>query len=374
MRLSLDALKSALASYVASANIDLDTLAVTTDNIVGLVDTIGKIYTIEHNVYDKLEELDGEYLSYGKTVEEWAQDMQLPSNWDNDANGDKALKDYTPTYRPVMFSTTLGRKIFATSIPYGNIERAVHNEAQYINVVTEITKKLEDSVALFKYGAKRQLLGELATRALATCDGSTPTLYVASTTILQAGAFYRDGGSPEKFAVSMITNAAAVASTFAQLVAAGDLILLDLVEKIAIPTDTSSAEAFIKSVKNAVEKANDVSEGHSFNGAVLGVEQGLKLYVKQGVMSSVEVDAMAGAFQAEKIALPVEVKVIKDFGNADSDVFAILVDPRGVKLFEGYNATRSNENGYGDRLNIFRHKEFTAHISRNIFVRVFVKP
>lgn len=370
-RLSLDALKNALASYIASAKIDLTTLSVTKDNIVGLVDTIGKIFTLEHSVYDRLPELDGEYLSYGKTVEEWAQDMALPVDFDVDSNGDKALKDYSPTYRPVTFSITLGRKIFPTSIPYGNIERAVHNEGQLIEIVTQITKKLEDAVALWKYGAKRQLLGEVATRAISAM-GTGATTYVASTTVLAAGSYYTNGSGD--YAVSMVTNAASVADTFAQLVAAGKLIKLDLVHEVAIPVDTSTGEAFIKDIKGLVEKANDISEGHSFNGAVIGAEQGLMLYVAQGVMPEVEVDTMAGAFHENKVALPVEVKVVKDFGNASSDVYAILVDKRMVKLFEGYNATRENMNGWGDRLNIFRHLEFTGHISRNAFCCVIKKP
>ena len=47
VRLDLKGLKTAVASYVATAKIDLSTLTITQNNIVGLVDTIGKIWTIE---------------------------------------------------------------------------------------------------------------------------------------------------------------------------------------------------------------------------------------------------------------------------------------------------------------------------------------
>ena len=364
-RASLDTLKSAIATYVASAKIDLDTLSVTKDNIVGLVDTIGKIFTLQHNVYDKLPELDGGTLSFGKTVEEWCQDMSLPVSYDNDSNGDKALKDYSPTYRPVTFSVTLGRKIFPTSIPYGNIERAVHNEGQYIEIVAEITKKLEDAVSAWKYGAKRQVLGEVMTRI----DGlASATTYVASSTALVNGSFYKTTGH---VGVAMKDKAAS-ADTWAQCVAAGDIVELDAMScEIAKPVDTSTGEAFIEEVKKAVEEANDLNEGNSFNGELLGVEEGLVLYVEQGIMPNLEVNTLAGAFHLDKVAIPCEVKVIKDFGNYSGKGYALLMDRRAVKLFEGYNATRENMNGYGDRVNIFRHVEYTAHISRNAFFREF---
>lgn len=364
-RLDLTSLKSALASYVASNKIDLTSLSATTDNIVGLVDTIGKIYTIDTSVYDKLPELDGEYLSFGKTVEEWQQDMTLPVSYDNDSDGNKALKDYTPSYCPVSFSITLGRKIFPTSIPYGNVERAVHNEGQFIEIVAMITKKLEDSVSAWKYGSKRQLLGEVMSRIDSANSTSGSTAYTTNSTALEVGKVYRSG-SPVKYAVAMVSQVAEN-KTFAELIAEGKLVELQMKQEVAIPEDATTGEAFIKAVRNAVEKASDISEGFSFNGNVLGVEQGLILYVKQGVEAVLDVDTMAGAFHLDKVALPVEMKVIKDFGNYSGKGYALLMDRRAVRLFEGYNATRNQENGYGDRLNIFRHVEFTGHISRNAF-------
>lgn len=364
-RLDLSTLKSAIATYVASEKIALTSLSVTTNNIVGMVDTIGKIYTIDTSVYDKLPELDGEYLSFGKTVEEWQQDMTLPVSYDADEDGNKALKNYVPTYRPVSFSITLGRQIFPTSIPYGNIERAVHNEGQFVEVVAMITKKLEDSISSWKYGTKRQLLGEVMSRIDGALSSDGSTAYTQNSTALEVGKVYRSG-SPAKYAVAMLSQSAENKS-FAELISAGKLVELQFKQVVAIPEDTSTGEAFIKAVRNMVEKASDISEGFSFNGNVLGAEEGLILYVKQGVEAVLDVDTMAGAFHLDKVALPVEMKVIKDFGNYSGKGYALLMDRRAVRLFEGYNATRNQENGYGDRLNIFRHVEFTGHISRNAF-------
>lgn len=367
VRLDLKGLKTAVASYVATAKIDLSTLTITQNNIVGLVDTIGKIWTIDTSVYDKLPEFDGEALSFGKTVEEWNQDMSLPQDYNVDEDGSRALKDYTPTYRPVSYSISLGRKVFGASIPYGNIERAVHNEGQFVEVVAMITKKLEDSISLWKYESKRELMGKMID-ACESAMGSGATTYTANTTALVVGNAYTNGSG--KYAVAMLSQNAEN-KTFDQLLTEGKLVELKLIKEVEVPVDTTTGEAFIKAVKEQVEFASDVSEGHSLNGNVLGVEEELGLYFKHGVVPSIEVDTLAGAFQQAQLALGVDSKTIKNFGSTTSTAFAVLLDKRAIRLFEGYNATRSNENGFGDRLNIFRHVEYTGHYSRNAFICVF---
>ena len=63
--------------------------------------------------------------------------------------------------------------------------------------------------------------------------------------------------------------------------------------------------------------------------------------------------------------------VLPDFGNTTSSAFAVLLDNRGMRLHNTYNATRDNQNGEGDFLNIFRHTEDTAFASRNTFIKVY---
>ena len=67
-QLTIPQLKSAINTYVANNKIAQEWNA--TYNIVGLLDTIGKIQTIDQVMSDKLAKFDGEYLSYGKTVED----------------------------------------------------------------------------------------------------------------------------------------------------------------------------------------------------------------------------------------------------------------------------------------------------------------
>ena len=118
-KFSLDELKTKLAGIVTASKLSLATFNVTRDNIVGLVDKIGKIGTID-TVFsiDKLAKFDGEYLSFGKTIEDWYQDLILVSDYDS--TGANALAPNDPTYRPVYYSYTLGRKVIKTTIRNNN--------------------------------------------------------------------------------------------------------------------------------------------------------------------------------------------------------------------------------------------------------------
>ena len=367
--LSLAELKTAVASYVSGSKIANPSFTETRNNIVGLLDKIGKIVQLDTSFFDKLPELDGEELSYGKTVEEYYQDLILAVDYNQDVDGSRALKFYSPTYRPVAYSYSLGKKVIPTSIPNNNIERAVHNEGQFIDIVATQEKRLSDSKAMWKYQVKREMLGKLCDMVETAYSGATA--YVNATTDVVEGTFYKQG-SPAVVCVCVKSHTHAVGDTFATLQADGTLIALNIIEEVAVPEDSTTGEAFIKALKNAVEKAQDVSEGYSLNGNTIGAELGLALYVKQGIMPSLEVDTMAGAFHLEKLNAGVEAKVIKDFGATSSKAYAILMDRRGARLHIDYEAVRENFNGFGDFLNLFSHIESTAFISRNCFVKIFV--
>ena len=371
-KLSLAELKSAVASYVASNKIANPSFVETRNNIVGLLDKIGKITQLDTAFFDKLPELDGEELSFGKTVEEYYQDLIMAVDYNQDVDGSRALKFYSPTYRPVCYSYSLGKKVIPTSIPNNNIERAVHNEGQFVDIIATQEKRLSDSKAMWKYQVKREMIGKLVDLALDAYTNATA--YVKNSTVLAEGTYYKwtDSDSINHTAICVVNQTSAINKDGNELEAEGILIELQMVEEVAIPEDSTTGEAFIKAVKSAVEKAQDVSEGFSLNGNTIGAEMGLALYVKQGVMPSLEVDTMAGAFHLEKLDTGVEAKTIKDFGNTSSKVYAVLADKRFARLHVDYEAVRENFNGFGDFLNLFSHLETTAFISRNCFVKIFV--
>ena len=371
-KLSLPELAAAVASYVGSNKVAYASFTETRNNIVGLLDKIGKIVQLDTNFFDKLPELDGEELSFGKSVEEFYQDLVLAVDYNQDADGSRALKFYSPTYRPVCYNFSLGKKMIATSIPNNNIERAVHNEGQFVDIISTMTKRLADSKALWKYECKRELIGKLCDLAVDAYSNATAYANYADTpTNVSEGTFYKQG-SPAKYAVCVKSKTAASGDTWDTMVAGGYLIPIDFVKEVPVPEDATTGENFIKAIKAKVEQSQDVSEGNSLNGNTIGAEMGLALYVKQGVMPSLEVDTMAGAFHLEKLSTGVEAKVIKDFGSTNSKAYAVLMDNRAIRLHVDYEAVRENFNGAGDFLNLFQHLELTGFISRNAFFTIFV--
>ena len=152
-KLALSLLATFVASYVSQSKIAVDSYTETRDNSVGLLDTLGKIYTNWQNYKDKLLIFDGEELSYGKTIEEWAQDLIMPQT--ADPTGANTLAPHESTYRPVSFSYTLGKVTIPQTIRNNDIERAVHNIAQFSDVIAGKTKAMYDSETLLRYQIKR---------------------------------------------------------------------------------------------------------------------------------------------------------------------------------------------------------------------------
>ena len=369
-KLSYTELKSVIFALVTKAKISNASFVETRDNVVGLLDKIGAIITLDTDYQqDKLYMFDGFYMSFGKTIEEYQQDLILVSDYDSDGAG--ALSPSDPTYRPVDYSYTLGRKKVKSTIRNNNIERAVHFEAQFIDIVAMQYKRIEDSMAVYRYGLKREMLAKL----IALCEepyASTSTFAIS--TAYNVGDYVRKGSSGDDakvFAIVVKPIANTNTHVWADAVSAGELIVVDLIKTLAKPVDTSTGEAFIEQVKKDLEIASDLSEGHSLNGNSLGAVSNLKLIVKQGTIPSLEVSTMAGAFHAEDLAIPADIVVVKDFGSADDKYYAVLMDERGMRLHNTYNATRENFNGEGDFLNVFRHTEDTAYISRNTFVKFY---
>lgn len=377
-KLSISELKSVVALYVVSNKIGVDSFSETRDNTVGLLDVLGKIYTNWQNYADKLGLFDGEELSFGKTIEEWAQDLILPEDFN--ASGSGALAPHESTYRPVSFSYTLGKKTIPQTIRNNDIERAVHNIGQFEDIITGKTKAMYDSETMLRYAIKRQALGVLIERCAGVMDPANADVTLATEGASISGAhsvnevFYVTATSKAYVLVKPIASGAGLTGTTA--IAGGYLIQYKLVTEIAKPVDDSTGEAFIQQVLADAEVASDFSEGYSLNGNCLGgnPEAGLVLVIKQGVMPALKVQTLAGAFHREELAMPAEIVVVPDFGDADDDYYAILVDRRIMRLHNTYRAVRENLNGQGDFLNMFYHTENTAHISRNCFVKVYMVP
>lgn len=322
-KMTINSLKSFASGYVAAAK-QAGTWSGSTNNLFGLVDKIGKIVTLKGDFSDKLPELNGDELPFGKTIEETMIDLVLPTVYGTNGIATEAnattegAKDVIPAYPSIetaAYSYSLGRYKAKITRPYDYIEAGCNNAEQVGNLTGDIMWALESSMSLTRYNLKKYLLGNAITKALAL---STP-----------------------------------------------------LAETIAVPTNTATSEAFIKQVKKDVEEASFAGEGKSLSGALIGASPRLVLYVKKGVMPVVEVDALAGAFHAEDLAIPAEIKIVDDFGGADSKVWGFLVDPRGIKLHNSYRAVRATENADGDFVNFVDHEEDTGFISKHVYMKVY---
>ena len=315
-KMTLAGLTDFVAQYVTAAK-QAGVWADTTDNLLKLIDKIGMQITLDGSFNDKLPELDGNDLPLGRTIEEWFIDLTLPQDFikptDVGFNAEDTLKPYFPTVEDAAYSTTLGRKVIATSEPFNNMERAALTEGDAANMAAKIMERLTNSFTLYTYAQKKQLLGNFATKAVTAGRSAV----------------------------------------------------------IAVPANTDTSEAFIKMIKEDVEAASFASENTSLGGALIGAAPELTLFVKKGVMPTVEVDALAGAFHAENLAIPASIKVVDDFGKADSKIYALLADPRGVKLHRSYHVVRDQINGLGDFVNFFDHSENTGFISKNTFVKAY---
>lgn len=313
-KMTISALQTFVKDYVAAAK-QAGAWAGTTDNLYALLDKVGQQITLDGQFIDKLPELNGNDLPLGKTIEEWFVDLILPKDYDS--TGATTMAPSYPTVEQAAYSYTLGRKVIPTTVPYDNLERAALNPDDASNMIAKITQRLSDSYQLYTYAQKKQLLANVIAKADAATNKAT------------------------------------------------------LVQTLAIPTDTTTSEAFIKQAKADVETAGFANEGHCLNNSLIGAAPSLMLVIKKGVMPVVEVEALAGAFHAENLAIPATIKVVDDFGDDATGAWAILLDPRGVKLHRGYHAIRENVNGQGDFMNYFDHSENTGFISKNTFVKIY---
>ena len=308
-KMTLTDLKTQAIAYVAAAK-QAGKFSATTDNLIGLVDKIGKIVMLDGTFTDKLPEFDGENLPLGKTIEEYFIDLIAPSTYD--ATGASNDAPSYPSVEAAAYSYSLGRKMFKTTQKYDDLERACLSEADFANMTAKIVGRLGDSENMWRYQEKKQLIANLIAKA-----GTTHTVTIAA------------------------------------------------------PTDTSTGEAAIKQIKGDVETASFANEGNSLNGQLIGAAPELVLLVKKGVVPSWEVDTMAGAIHPDYLATGVKIKVVDDFANADAKVWGVLIDPRGVRLHEDYRAVRNHENADGDFMNFVLHVEATGFISKNTFVKVY---
>ena len=310
--LTIEQLKTLAGQYVAATKQLQSTFTPTVDDFTKCVCKIGKMVTLTMPIVDRLPEMNGDNLNAGEIIEEWAVNDFLPTKYEYvDGAGKKNAR--RATFDEAVYSYPLDQQKFELGVSRTQFQRIALGQASFSDMVANTLATLDSSTNAWNYASKRQLLGNMATKAA------------------------------EKPA---------------------------LVSTLGKPSDTATGEAFIKKVKELGEIANDMND-HNLAGEVAAAAPALKLYVKQGVIPSLEVDTESGCFQLGKLAMPAEIKTVLDFGTADASIYAILVDERAIKLHDDINIVTTDYTAEYDQDNYYRLLKQTGFISKYAFVHVF---
>ena len=310
--LTKEQLQTLAGQYVVATKQLKSTFTPTVDDFTKTVCKIGDMVTVYLPIVDKLPELNGNNLPFGEIIEEYMVNDFLPEKYTYvDQAGKKNAR--RATFSEAVYSYPLEMQKFELGVVRTQFQRVSIGQQSFSDMVACTLSTLDSSYNAWNYASKRQLLGNAATEA-----AKQPAL----------------------------------------------------VSTLAKPTDTATGEAFIKKVKELVEIAKDMND-HNLATHVCGAAPSLKLYVKQGVMPSLEVDTMAGAFNEAKLAVPAEIKTVLDFGTADANIYAILVDERAIKLHDDINKVTTDYTAGDDQDNFYRLLKQTGFISKFAFIHVF---
>ena len=321
MALTIETLKAAAGKYVDATKQLQTTFVPTVDDFTKTVCKIGEMTTLYLPHVDKLPELSGDNLPFGETIEEFMVNDFLPSDFTYQDGAPK--KNATrATFAEAVYSYPMKEQLWELGVPRNQFRRVSLGERSFGDLIASTLSTLDSSSNAWNYAAKRQLLGNAALEA-------------------------------------------------AKIAGNGQDVTSGCVTTLAKPHDTASGEEFIKAVKACVEKASDMNNGNLAQHTAAAAPS-LTLYIMQGVMPSLEVDTMAGAFNEAKLAIPATVKTVLDFGTAsDSGIYAILVDSRAIKLHDDILTVTSDYEGRMDQDNFYRHQKQTGFISKYGYIHVF---
>ena len=314
---TITALETAAKNYVDATKQLQGTFTPTVDDFTKTVCKIGEMKTLYLPHIDKLPEMNGDNLPFGETIEEFMVNDFLPETF---AYVDGAPKKNAKraTFAEAVYSYALPEQLWELGVPRSQFQRVSLGQRSFTDLVSSTLMTLDSSANAWNYAAKRRLLGNAAKAA----------------------------------------------------VAAG------LVSTKAKPDNTADGEQFIKEVKKCVEIASDMNDSNLAKHTAAAAPS-LTLYIKQGVIPSLEVDTMAGAFNKAELAIPAKVKTVLDFGEIsgeDAGVYAILVDDRAIKLHDDVLMVSSDYDGRMNQDNFYRHQKQTGFISKYGYIHVFKQP
>ena len=378
MKLTLEELKNTILTMFGATHIADSTFQNVVDEISGLTMKCAKMVINESNFSHTIDDhFNGDDLPIGGFIEEYFNDMVAPISYDPD--GTNTLQPHYPTKMPAYYSYPLEGLNFPITIrkvEYQQFFTDAENAARYI---ANLLKKHSDAQRIYRFGKKKALLGYFAKLAI-DAKGNAGTF--AANTAYQQGTYLQRSDAVEWGVVIKDIPATGGPTSWGDALNGGYIVLLGVVEEVAVPTDTASGEAFIKKVKADVEKAERPSNANNLAGAIIQPERSnMLLVLREGVMPSLEVDTMAGAFHRDDLDTGLKQIVVDGFGGWNEDaggyllddyVIGMVLDERGAKLHLAEIQTDEQINAEGHFYTIFTYSRYVPYISPYTYIKVYV--
>lgn len=285
-----------------------------------LIVKIGKMVMLDSDFTDRLPELDVEPLLHGLDIEEYFINLFLPK--DHDPTGATALAPDDPTFENAVYTKPWPRKTFTQTVRDNAYKKASLNGDAYSALIANVIKRWTDSRIVYKYGLKRQLLGNAVEHVLAAKTANAD---------------------------------------------------LTVVQKLAKPVDEATSVAFVEAIKDRATQLGLFETDTNNLGGVVAKAPSLTLYVRGSDIVPKLDTMLAGAFNKDRAEIPITIKILEDFGThaTDANVYAILMDTRTVGLHSHDLNTESQRNSQGEFTNLFAHETYVGFISKFTNINIF---
>jgi len=125
--------------------------------------------------------------------------------------------------------------------------------------------------------------------------------------------------------------------------------------EVAEPIDEESAKGFVKTVRKAVNDLSFASKDYNKAGVTTWTDpENLVLFVNKDVISEVDVEVLAKAFNMGKTNIQVEIIPMDDFGTL-TDTYAIMMDESMFRVYDTLSHFEPQRNAQGLFTNYFYH-------------------
>lgn len=355
------------------------------DKTTNAVERLSKIVGHPITIVDEFPELKGEYIPAGIAIEEVHADLNPPLPVED--KDDNAGKPREQSWRPAFFSYDIAKKYFKYTIKqdqFKNVSSNSHEIGLFMNLMLSTTA---NSISLYLNSLYRQLLGNAIGYVLEGQNNNNPvfdpTGKYSPVTSNKKLTYVKKDSNNTVFGIVMHeydgTGENKVAS-WDEAVKKGIINELHLITSINRPGYGSDAiskkevcENFVVEYTKIFEKLKTAKEGYTLSGVNCGNNIGEPiLYLKDECIPYLS--AYVYGNRDNEFRPNLRIKSIADFGNADSSVYGILIDTRGIKLHPTHFHADYDKYAEKEFINFVSFYRFRPFISAFSFIHIFKDP